>query len=642
MQRARLPLAAIIGAPVTLLLIGGVAGWFMRGDASPNPAGNAPAATVMGGTLPADLSQYAPLRQLAAPPNPAVNDPGSIIGFQPAGTIEVPPTAALDLPLTAGGSAEVVDPVTHLPADAAPPAARTIAGSTAIDSLPTLAPPQSTLPPAVDAPLDGGTPTTGPDAPLFTDPCVTQATPCAGLPGVVRSAAASDEPAALAPLQISFPLAGAAGFAAQCDSIEAGNVPDTLLTPATRPTVAVLVNQPSTLALTGQWADGAALDKVTLVTSPADDAEWKRSWDQDRLQRNIVACLTLPLGDVRAHAAAGIGELRANVLAISATGRAEITGQVTLNIPTDGDNDFFADRLVIADRGEQRRNDVLYPTVHVHYAFLTDTVAPSGSGLDPASTRVYGQHAFVQGADCAGWAANQQGRDRTSSALFTVTSEERNIAGRPRNVTIVDGDVYLDPTMPAGWEGQLCVRLIASDQPAGAAVAGAPKPLTLALRGATVRGPRTADYSVSVVLDGSTVPADSRVQATWTTPTGETLCTEAVLTTPAELGATCTSSARFALDGVQVALSAIDTAGTVRPLVAAMVPINTAYCNPDDPFGASADGCSRGFTQSLEVPMVADNTIRVVLNIGRTAGAGMLRQDPSHAWLVGPVTSFTS
>ena len=614
-----------------MLLIGGATGWFMRDTASSTEGSTA--VTVVGATVPADLDQFAPEQRIVAPVNPAVLDPVSIIGFRPVGTLDLPAAAALHLPLIAGGTAAVVDATTHRPVDATSPAAHTITAPTAITALPPLATPDSTLPPAVDAPLNDATPPPGPEAPLFIDPCVTQVTPCAGVPAIVQSAASSSDATALAPLQISFPLAGADGFAAQCDVIEAGNVPDTLLTPATRPTVAVLVNQPSALALTGQWADGAALDKATMVTSPADDAEWKRSWDQDRAQRNIVACLTLPLDLVRTHASAGIGELRANVLAISATGRAEISGRVTLNIPTDGDDTFFAERLVIADRGEQRRSDgVLYPTVHVHYAFLTDTVTPAGSGLDPAATHVYGEHAFVEGADCTGWAVNQQGRDRTSGALFTVTSEERNVAGRPRNVTVVDGDVYLDPNMPSGWKGQLCVQLIATDEPSGAPGAASPKPLTLALRGATLRSPRTADYAISVMLDG----ADGQFRATWTTPSGATLCTDAV-PTRAETGATCAVRARFAADGVWVAVS-----DAAAPLVSVLVPINAAYCNPDDPFGAPADGCSRGFTQPLEVPMGADNTVRVVLQVDRTADAGMLWQDPSQAWLVGPVTSFTS
>ena len=611
-----------------MLLIGGGTGWLMRDTARGNESGTA--VTVVGATVPADLAQFAPEQLIFAPPNPAVIDPASIIGFQPAGTIEVPTTAALDLPLAAGGSVAVVDATTHLPVETVAPSAFTVSAPTHIDSLPPLAPPESTLPLPVDTPLDGGTTPTGPDAPSFIDPCVTQSTPCAGLPAVVRSAAAIDDTAALAPLQISLPVSGTEGFAAQCDAIQSGDVPDTLLSPATRPTIAVLVNQPSALALTGQWADGAAFDKATMVTSPADDAEWRRSWDQDRAQRNIVACYTVPLDEVRTHASAGIGELRANVLAISATGRTEISGRVTLNIPTDGDDYFFAERLVVADRGVQRRSDgVLYPTVHVHYAFLSDTVATTGSDLDPATTHVYGEHAFVEGADCAGWAANQQGRDRTSGALFTVTSEERNVSGRPRNVTIVDGDVYLDPNMDSGWEGQFCVRLTAADEPPGSESL---EPLTLALRGTALRSPRTADHAISVMLEG----AVGQFSATWTTRTGLTLCTAAVLTTE-QAGATCTVSTHFAADGVRVAVT-----NAAASLLSALVPINSAYCNPDDPFGAAADGCSRGFTQPLEVPMGADSTVRVVLQVDRTADAGVLWQDPSQAWQVGPVTSFTA
>ena len=631
MRRSRLPLPALMGAPLTMLLVGGAAGWFMRDDGASTTGG---VSTVVGVTVPADLDQFAPEQRIATQPNPAVIDPAGIIGFLPAGTIDVPVAAAIDLPLAAGGAATVVDAATHEPLPAtSSPLDRSAAPSTAIEALQPLATAPSTVPTASDAIVDGSAPSTAADTHLFVDPCVTAAVPCSGMPAIVHSAdPAFATTASLDPLRISFPVGGADGFSQQCDAIEAEKNPNPLLSPATRPTVAVLVNQPSTLALTGQWADGATVDKMTMVTSPADDAEWKRSWDQDRVQRNIVACLTLPLDDVRAHAGAGVGQLRANVLAISATGRAEITGQVTLNIPTDGDDALFVERLVIANRGEQRRLDgVLYPTVHVHYAFRTDTdtIAPAGSGLDPTSTRVYGEHAFVEGADCNGWAANQQGRDRTNSAQLTVTNEERNVAGRPRTVTVVDGEVYLDPTMPSGWEGQFCVRLIATDQPPGAALR---RPLTLTLSGTTLRSPRTADYSISVLMDG----ADGQFRASWTGPSGVTVCTEAVLT-GAEPGATCAVSSRFAADGVWVAVD-----GSTAPLVSAFVPIKTAYCNPDDPFGAVADGCSRGFTQPLELPRGDGETVRVVLQVDRTAEAGVLWQDPSQAWTIGPVTSFAS
>jgi hypothetical protein len=452
----------------------------------------------------------------------------------------------------------------------------------------------------------------------------------------------ADNSTELDPLQISAPVSGADGFAAQCNAIEEGKVPDTLLTPATRPTVAVLVNQPSTLALTGEWADGTTVEKTTMVTSPADDAEWQRSWDEDRVQKHIVACLTLPLEQVRLHASAGVGSLRTDILAISATGRVEITGQVTLNIPTDGDDAFFAERLVIADRGEQRRSDgVLYPTVHVHYAFLTDTVAAAGSGLDSAATHVYGQHAFIEGADCNGWVANEQGRDRTDSAALSVTSEQRSVAGRPRNVTIVDGDVYLDPSMPSGWEGQLCVRLIATDQPPGRPGAASPEPVTLALRGATLRAPQTAEYSISVLLDDPDFPADSTLRAVWATASGTVVCSEATIDND-HPGAACATSSRFVLDGVWLAVRAIDARGTDSFLLTVTVPINTAYCNPDDPFGAAANGCSTGYTQTLEVPSAEGDNVRVVLQVDRVAAPGALWQDPAHAWIVGPITSFNA
>jgi hypothetical protein len=508
---------------------------------------------------------------------------------------------------------------------------------TPIDSFSPLATPEST------APVAEGTTTiaaTAAGSAPFVDPCTTSDTPCPGVAAVVR-----DEPAVaggppLDPLQVSIPVAGAEGFAALCDTVEAGAVPDVLLTPATRPTVAVLVNQPSTLALTGTWADGTPLAKTTMVTLPAHDAEWQRSWDQDRVQRSIIACLTLPLDDVRAHAGGGSAQLRADVLAISATGRAEITGEVTLHIPIDGDDPVFAERLTVADRGVQRGSDgILRPAVHVHYALLSDSLVPAGSGLDPAALHVYDQHAFVDGADCSGWALNEQGRDRTSSATYTVVSEQRTVSGRVRTVTVVDGDVLLDPTLGSDWEGYFCVRLSATDDPGDASTA----PVTLALRGSTAQAPRTADYTVGVLLDRDT---SVTVHAAWATTVGAPLCDEATLSSdPAvgSFGATCSTSAGLAADGVRVALT-LDADGGAdgaagQPLLTAVVPVNTAFCNPDDPYAGLADGCSTGFTQALDLPL-ADGSVRVLLQVARTAVAGSLLQDPSHAWRLGSLTSF--
>lgn len=605
-----------------MLLIGIGVGWFMRDTTGSKTA--VTTVTVAGATVPTNLDQLAPQQRIATPPNPVVIDPATIIGIQPVGTLEVPAAAAVDLPLSTSDTASAVDASTHRPAAATVPQPRLVATPTALTALPSLAAPDSTLP-SPEGPT--AAPATTLEQPSFSDPCLSATTPCAGMPAVV-AAEPSSTVAVLDPLQISLPISGE-GYAAQCDKIQET---DTALSTTTQPTVVVVVNQPSSLALTGQWADGATLDKTTMVTSPADDAVWKRSWEQDRVQRNIVACLTLSPDEVRAHASAGVAELRADILAISATGQANISGRVILNSATDGDDALFAERLVVADRGEQRLPDgVLYPTVHVHYAFLTEAVTVGNPSLDPATTHVYGQHAFIEGADCNGWAANQQGRDRTSSALLTVTSEERSVAGRDRSVTVVDGDVYLDPTMPSGWEGQFCVRLIATDQPPGTPGAATPKPITLALSGTTLRAPRTADYALSVLA-----ATGEGLRASWTTPAGLTPCTEAALSND-EPGATCAVPARFAFDGVWVVVASGE-----RQLVSALVPISVAYCNPDDPYGAFADGCSRGYTQKLEIPTDDGGTFSVTLQVDRRAGAGTLYDDPSHAWQVGPVTPFIS
>lgn len=633
---SRLPLAAIVGGPLVALLIGGGAGWFLRDDSPAEPATGTPPATVVGATLPADLDAVAPEVPLPRAANPAVADPSTIVGLDAIaqGLLDVPAAAAIDLPLTAGSSAVVVDPATRAPITGTPAAEdATPAAAEVIEALTVLPAPQSTLPAGDEATTT--TAESGSDGSAFVDPCNTSATDCPGLPATVRAEAPEQAGRRLDPLQVSAPVAGGEGYAALCDAVEGGEVPDPLLTPATRPTVAVLVNQPATLALTGTWADGTSLEKTTMVTLPAHDAEWQRAWDQDRVQRRIIACVTLPLDEVRAHAGAGEAQLRAQILAISATGRAEITGAVTLHIPIDGDDPLFAERLTVADRGEQRRNDgALHPTVHVHYALFSDALVPAGSGLDPAALHVFDEHAFVEGADCAGWAGNQQGRDRSSGAAYTVVSEQRTVAGRVRTVTVVDGDVFLDPTAGSGWEGYFCLRLSATDEPddpSGELV-------TFALRGSTVRSTRAADYDVTVLLDGE---ASSAVRVDWATTTGRALCTSATLSSDAAVGgrgATCTTSARLVPDGIRVALTTGEgDAG--RPLLTALVPVNSAFCNPDDPYAAIADGCATGFTQTLELPL-ADGTVRLALQVRRTAAAGSLLQDPAHAWRFGSLTSF--
>lgn len=641
MSRTRLPIGAVIGAPLVMLLVGGAAGWFMRDDGGKSGSGVATVGTVLGATLPSQLDDLAPVQPLTGAPNPAVVNPTNIIGFVDPGSVPggvaVPAGTAIDLPLTVGAPATVVDPETLQPPDPpAPVAAEPPPDPQSVQQLPALAPTPSTLP-APDGTAAPATAANG-EVPGFVDPCSNPDAACAGAGGVVLDDQVGDGSLALDPLRVTVPVAGAGGYASLCDEVEAGNVPDLILTTATRPTVAVLVNQPSTLALTGTWADGTPLPKTTMVTLAAHDAEWQRAWDQDGVQRDIIACLTLPLDDVRSHATAGVAELRTEVLAISATGRADVSGQVTLHVPTDGEDPLFAERLVVASRGEQRRSDgVLYPAVHVHYAFLTDAVVPAGSGLSLGTTQVYDQHAFVEGADCSGWALNQQGRDRTVSSSFTVTNEQRTVAGRVRNVTVVDGETYLDPTMPSGWEGHFCVRLTATDE---AAKGSAAKVFTLALRGATVRSPRTADYAVSVLLNDAGFPADQPLQVAWHRPDGTQVCADAQLTSGAEgsLGATCSTSARFAPDGIWVTV-AIGTTDVAEPVVAARVPMNTEYCNPDDPYAFLADGCSTGFSQPLHLEAGAA-ALPIVLHVRRTAVAGGLWQDPSHAWKISAVTTF--
>lgn len=648
--RNSMPTSLVIGLPVLLLAVGGGAGWLTR-DTSDESTGSTQVAAA-NDPLPGSFVQVAPLLPLPDAANAAVVDPASIIGLDTSTAQFVPADAALALPLAVGETATAVDATTYQPLAAAgglPAAVAFPVDPTPTDSLaPVVAAPSTLAPPndaVVAAPttVAPGTVATPGDVPIFRDRC-TFSSACAGAPAAVRPEPADAEGLELAPLVVSTPAAGAAGFADVCRDVEGPAVPDPFLSAATRPTVAVLVNQPSTLALTGTWADGTPLAKTTMVTLPAHDAEWRRAWEQDKVQRHIVACVTLPLEEVRAHAGGGVAEVRSSVLAISATGRAEVTGQVTLNIPIDGNDPLFVDRVTVANRGEQRLiNGVLYPTVHVHYAFLSDAVVPAGTGLDPAAVRVFDHHALVEGADCSGWAVNQQGRSRTAGGSYDVTIEQRSVAGRDRTVTVVDGEVYLDPTLPGGWQGHFCVRLAVTDNPEEAA----DRSFTLALRGNTVRGPRSADYAVSVLLDDPAFPADWALQTTWAAANalgrpGLLMCNTVELAGDSP-GASCASSARLAPDGIVVSLKAIDPAGDEHPVVAVLVPVNTAACNPDDPFGFVSNGCDTGFTRPLALRFDGGDeldSVRVVVQVDRTAQPGGVWQDPSHAWKLGAVTSF--
>jgi len=571
----RLSLPVLVGTPLLFLMAGGAVGWFTAdGDNSDSTT------PVNGEPLPATFDDVAPLHPLHDAPNQLDVDESIVIGtaeyLAAMNPIEVGADAELNLPIITGASAAAVDPSTLQPAPAVTTTPIVLGEATAIEA------------PAVPTP-----------APT----------------GVVREALDTNA-VTPSPLRISAPFAAVGVFAKLCDEVEAGNVPDPELAPDVRPTMAVLVNQPSTMAISGTWADGATLDKTTMVTLPAHDAEWQRRFAETGEQAPIVACLTLSIDDVRGHAVEAIAQLRASVLAISATDQADLNATVTLNVQNSNNDPLFVEQVTLTGRGEQRRIDgVLYPTMHVRYVFLSDGVVPVGSVLQPEQLLVLGDHAFVEGADCAGWAANQQGIDRTHSGRFSVTTQIRTVAGQDRPVTVVDGDVYLDPTLPGGWAGSFCVRLQVTDQQGS-------QRSTLALRGTQVRSPRTATYELGVLLDNGGAAVDQPVQVSWSSASGAGCPSTTLLT---GLGAQCTFSARSAADGLVVLITDGDTTFAIQ------VPVNTAYCNPDDPL-ESGDGCNTGFTQTYQLPLPV--TLRVV----RRAAPGSLWDDPSNAWRVGPIT----
>ena len=616
------------GVPLTALVVGGVAGWLTRDQSTARPSTQF---VSVGATLPTNLDTAVPFSALPQRVTTQVIDPAAIIGFVAAASIDVPAGAVVDLPISTGRTASPVDAITHkavTPQDRAVP----VGQPALVDFLPPIADTPTTQPPA-----DSSTTIATSDG--VVDACALAPGTCEGEPGTVRDGPVvpTGGPAAL---RVSTPVAASGDLAALCSTIEGSTVPDSFLSAASRPTIAVIVNQPSTIAISGTWGDGSPLEKLTLVTSPAHDEEWRQTWDQQHVQRDILACLTLGLDEVRTHASSGIAEMQADVLALSATGRAQSTGQVVLNIPVASDDQLFADRVAISDVGERPAADgVLYPTVHLHYAFFTDAVIPAGSTLSADSAHVYGSHALVEGADCAGWAGNKLGRDRAHDADYLVTTDQRSIAGRTRAVTVVDADVHLDPSLPGGWQGYLCMSLTVAD-------ASGSTSFTLAVEGATVRSPRTALYEVGAVLDDSEFPADWQLRVMWSAA-DRALCTPAVLTSSAgsSRGATCSTYARLAPGGIVLSFVAVDPRGADHPAAVARIPVNVGYCNLDDPYAWLHEGCDPGGDQPIDIAYGLPNggtlPVHVVIHVGRTAVPGAVGQDPSNSWQIGAPQVFT-
>jgi hypothetical protein len=620
----------ILGAPLLLLVAGGALGRVTRSD----DRGTASVTDHIGVPLPtgAALEAYAPARPLPSAPKHVVYDRSDIVGYQAPRTVIVPKGAALPLD---SGSPAPIDLATMQPARVVGTAPTAPVDAVALASLKPTATPPSTLAPPTTPPAPTSS---SPVRSQYIDPCVATSATCAGAGADVRNSP-ERSPKQVDPLQMTLPFDASQSLAALCNTIEhAGGVPDPFLPPATRPTIGVVVNQPSTIAVTGTWADGSALDKLTMVTSPTFDAQWQKALVTDHRQHGILACITLPLDAVRPHATAGRARLTAHLLAISATGRTELEGPVELAVPLDSEDLRFSDQMRFGDLGLQRTAGGLSPTLHVHYAFTSDTMVAAGH-LDPRTTRIYDRHALVENADCAGWANNQQGIDRTADGSYTVTHEKRTISGRPRPVTVVDGELRLDTSMPPGWQGYLCTQLVAADN--------AGNHETLVLRGAEVRSPLAPVYSVGAVVDDPAFPADDHVAFTFTRVDGLQLCTTSVQAPndPAsgKKGAACTVAASTSPGGVVVGVHVLDAQRHELPALALTVPLNPTACNPDDPYGARLGACSTGYRQSFELPVTADGRTRVhaVLVVDRQARAGSMSTDPAHEWQIGAIGSFT-
>ena len=614
--------------PVAGLLAGGLIGWWRGGDEG---AGSDPAPATVELDA-AALEVAAPARPLPDGPRPAVIDPAEVVGLPTPAVAVVPAGAAVELVAGEDGAPRAIDRATG--EEVAPTPAPPLPPVEPLDAtaLGDPAAPEPTLP------LPGEPTTTEVDGdPDFVDPCTLDVEGCQGAPGALRADPGTSSPT-LAPLLLGYPFPAAGVFADACAEIEGASVPDPQLAPGVRPTVAVLVNQPASIALSGTWIDGTSLEKLTMLTSPDDDQRWREEWEAGD-QRQVLACLTLPLDVVRAHASGGRADLRLDLVAISAEGRTTMAGSLTLTVPLDGVDQPFADGLTVTGLGERPRADgTMAPVAQLHYAVDPAQAIPAGGQLDRATATVHAMHAFVENADCAGWAVNQQGQDRTLDGTVAVRTEARRVDGRSRPVTVVDADLFLDTAVRGGWEGYVCVRVFARDRFGNE--------VTVALRGAAVRAPRTATYDIGLGIAAGVLPEGWSIEANWS-PAGRTVwCGPAtlVLDSDSDAGggassAYCTTLARLVPDGATVTLTPVDADGERQRPLAVTVPGNTGYCNPDDPYGALSDGCDTGFVQLVELPLDESSAL-LQLTVLRTAAPGQVVTNPSHAWRIDPVQAF--
>ncbi len=136
-------------------------------------------------------------------------------------------------------------------------------------------------------------------------------------------------------------------------------------------------------------------------------------------------------------------------------------------------------------------------------------------------------------------------------------------------------------------------------------------------------------------------PEDMRIQATWRRADGSTWCGPEELAAGDE-GVSCTTSA----DGSRRHHADAPRHRVRWPSASSAflftVPVNTAYCNPDDPAAALSDGCNTGFTERVAVPSTPRETESVTVNVTvlRTAAPGSFLTNPSHAWQIEPTRSF--
>ncbi len=468
-----------------------------------------------------------------------------------------------------------------------------------------------------------------------------------GLSGVVLDPLEGRLDERILPIDVSQPFAAVGPFARACATAEDGIAPDPELFPSQRPTVAVLVNAPVDLRLTGTWADGSTIEPLPMHISEDHISRWQADVDGNKGQGTLIACATLPRAIVEAHAEGRIAPLQANVEVVAGEASYSTGARVELNVPANADQIALATPR-ITSLGEMTFNGVRYPAVNVHVEYLLtvpgEANAENPTGAPPTATTTHMAAGFVTRGGCGAWANGTLSPDDEFTTNRQVTpygnwetrTEERTVNGRPQQVQIVDLQVLGDYDMPSGWEGQVCVALWS----------GADR-TPIGLWAASARAPRSPEFHVSVGMGD--LNADWRVEVEFPcrTQLSNGFLDDGTATGVwGRAGADCGElSGRWLADGLPVRAYVVDSFGFKRQPFETRIPVNLEYCNTDDPWSGIVGGCDQSsrlytFDMPLGTGWPQPDTVQLLVRVERHAEPGInfhVDPDPSHQWRIGTV-----